>query len=130
MAIERGDIMEVDSDSEDGDEAENVTPEYTFTQVFTLCQQLEDACLQFGELEVSFDLSKRLQAFRACNDVDDNDNDGNDNDDGDDDDDSDDETTRQTGRGVDNNKGQTTTRGGQQRGADNDEGQTTTRGRQ
>ncbi|KAG2143163.1 hypothetical protein BD769DRAFT_1636819 [Suillus cothurnatus] len=66
MAIERGDIMEVDSDSEDGDEAENVTPEYTFTQVFTLCQQLEDACLQFGELEVSFDLSKRLRAFRAC----------------------------------------------------------------
>jgi hypothetical protein len=66
MAIERGDIMEVDSDSEDGDEAENMMPEYTFMQVFTLCQQLEDACLQFGELEVSFDLSKRLQAFRAC----------------------------------------------------------------
>jgi len=66
MAIERGDIMEVDSDSEDGDKAENVTPEYTFTQVFMLYQQLEDACLQFGELEVSFDLSKRLWAFRAC----------------------------------------------------------------
>lgn len=66
MAIERGDIMEVDSDSEDGNEDENATPEYTFTQVFTLCQQLEDACLQFGELELSFDLSKRLRAFQAC----------------------------------------------------------------
>jgi hypothetical protein len=65
MAIERGDIMEVDSDSEAGDEDENVMPEYTFTQVFTLCQQLEDACLQFGDLELSFDLSKRLRAFRA-----------------------------------------------------------------
>jgi hypothetical protein len=66
MAIERGDIMEVDSDSEDGNEAENVMPEYTFTQVFMLCQLLEDTCLQFGELEVLFDLSKWLQAFRAC----------------------------------------------------------------
>ncbi|KAG2352701.1 hypothetical protein BDR07DRAFT_1436454 [Suillus spraguei] len=55
--------MEVDSDSEDGDEDENATPEYTFTQVFTLCQQLEDACLQLGELKLSFDLSKRLRAF-------------------------------------------------------------------
>jgi hypothetical protein len=66
MAIERGDIMEVDSDNEDGNKAENVMPEYTFTQVFMLCQLLEDACLQFGELEVLFDLSKRLWAFRAC----------------------------------------------------------------
>jgi hypothetical protein len=66
MVIERGDIIEVDSDSKDGDKAENVMPEYTFTQVFTLCQHLEDACLQFGELEVSFDLSKWLQAFKAC----------------------------------------------------------------
>ncbi|KAG2366196.1 hypothetical protein BDR07DRAFT_1458750 [Suillus spraguei] len=66
MAIEKGDIMEVDSDSEDGDEDGNATLEYTFTQVFTLCQQLEDACLQFGELKLSFDLSKRLRAFRAC----------------------------------------------------------------
>jgi hypothetical protein len=65
MAIERGDIMEVDSDSEAGDKDENVMPEYTFTQVFTLCQQLEDACLQFGDLELSFDLSKWLWAFRA-----------------------------------------------------------------
>ncbi|KAG2119173.1 uncharacterized protein F5147DRAFT_802054 [Suillus discolor] len=65
MAIERGDIIELDSDSEDGDEDENVTPEYTLTQVFMLCQQLEDACLQFGELELSFDLSKRLRAIRA-----------------------------------------------------------------
>jgi hypothetical protein len=64
MTIERGDIMVVVSDSEDGNEAENVTPEYTFTQVFMLCQQLEDTCLQFGELEVSFDLSKQLRAFR------------------------------------------------------------------
>jgi hypothetical protein len=66
MEIERGNIMEVDSDSEDSDEAENVMLEYTFTQVFTLCQQLEDAYLQFGELEVLFDLSKWLWAFRAC----------------------------------------------------------------
>ncbi|KAG2353262.1 hypothetical protein BDR07DRAFT_1496605 [Suillus spraguei] len=51
---------------EDGNEDENATLEYTFTQVFMLCQQLEDACLQFGELKLSFDLSKWLRAFRAC----------------------------------------------------------------
>src|SRR6267154_3967990 len=41
-------------------------PEYTSTQVITLCQQLEDACLQFGELGVSFHLSKQLRELRAC----------------------------------------------------------------
>ncbi|KAG1764954.1 hypothetical protein EDD22DRAFT_951411 [Suillus occidentalis] len=66
MAIERGDIIEVDSDSEEHEEDEKTTPEYTFTEVIALSQQLEEACLQFGELGASFDLLKWLQAFRAC----------------------------------------------------------------
>ncbi|KAG1735880.1 uncharacterized protein EDB91DRAFT_1083513 [Suillus paluster] len=65
IAIENGDIIEVDSDDEDGKEDENTTLDYTFAQVFMLGQQLKDACLQFGELGQSFDLSKWLQAFRA-----------------------------------------------------------------
>ncbi|KAG1731309.1 hypothetical protein EDD22DRAFT_852902 [Suillus occidentalis] len=66
MAIERGDIIEVDSDSEEHEEDEKTTLEYTFTEVIALSQQLEEACLQFGELGASFDLLKRLRAFRAC----------------------------------------------------------------
>lgn len=58
MAIERGDIIEVDSDSEEHKTDEKTIPEYTFTEVIALSQQLKEAYLQFGELSASFDLSK------------------------------------------------------------------------
>ncbi|KAG1718685.1 hypothetical protein EDD22DRAFT_855328 [Suillus occidentalis] len=47
MAIERGDIIEVDLDSEEHKKDEKMTLKYTFTEVIALSQQLEEACLQF-----------------------------------------------------------------------------------
>lgn len=39
------------ADSEDSDEDENVTPEYTFPQVFTLCQNLRGLSIIIPNLE-------------------------------------------------------------------------------
>jgi len=61
MAIERGEMIEVDSESEDeGEEAED---KLTILEVSRLCEQLEDLCLHYGEPDTSLDLNYQLQQF-------------------------------------------------------------------
>ncbi|KIK76074.1 hypothetical protein PAXRUDRAFT_170975 [Paxillus rubicundulus Ve08.2h10] len=63
MAERKGEVIEVE-ESDDNDDAE---PEISRMDTLNLCQQLEAACLQHGEVSspVSLDLMRNIQLFRA-----------------------------------------------------------------
>jgi hypothetical protein len=54
MAVEHGEIIEVDSEDEDGGEEEE---EVSIGEMIRHCQQLEGLCIKYGAVESSLDLS-------------------------------------------------------------------------
>ncbi|KIK77288.1 hypothetical protein PAXRUDRAFT_44226, partial [Paxillus rubicundulus Ve08.2h10] len=64
MAVESGEIIEVESDH-DNDDNDNVGDGSLMSRadVIAMCQQLEDGCMQFGDAELSFDLASHLRTF-------------------------------------------------------------------
>ncbi|KAJ7798000.1 hypothetical protein B0H14DRAFT_3493064 [Mycena olivaceomarginata] len=61
QAVERGEVMEIDHDSDDKDSA----PDMVTTDLLQLCQKLEKVCLSKGQPEQSMVLVKELRQFRA-----------------------------------------------------------------
>jgi hypothetical protein len=62
MAVESGEVIEVDSDSEAEDEGE---ADVGKAEMIRLCQQLEGLCIKYGATDSSLDLSRQLRRFRA-----------------------------------------------------------------
>jgi len=62
MAVERGDIIEVDSD-EDSDDEEG--PLMTNAEVISLCEQLEAVCIAKGDPNTSLVLMRSLHKLRG-----------------------------------------------------------------
>jgi len=62
LAERAGEVIEIESDEEEGAE-----PEVSRTETLELCRRLEGACLQFGNVDSSLplDLLKQLRLFRA-----------------------------------------------------------------
>jgi len=63
MAVECGEIIEVDSEESEDEEEEDKGSE-TIQDVMTMCEAMERLCLQYGEPDMSLDLAKELQHFR------------------------------------------------------------------
>jgi len=63
IAIEREEIMEVDSEAEVNMDSE-AEDKLTDLEVSRLCQQLECLCLHFGKPDSSLDLNYHLQQFQ------------------------------------------------------------------
>ncbi|KAI6141329.1 hypothetical protein BKA82DRAFT_4362456 [Pisolithus tinctorius] len=64
MAVSNGDVIDIDSDSDDVD-VEDSGPTITCEGVLALHEQLESACLTFGDAASSLELSRQLRIFRA-----------------------------------------------------------------
>ncbi|KAH7929555.1 DDE-domain-containing protein [Leucogyrophana mollusca] len=62
LAVERGEVIEVDSDDEDD---EDKAPVLSHADLTRICEQLEVACISYGDSESSLDLSRHLRRFRA-----------------------------------------------------------------
>ncbi|KIK90743.1 hypothetical protein PAXRUDRAFT_151256, partial [Paxillus rubicundulus Ve08.2h10] len=60
MAVESGEIIEVESDNDDNVDYGSLM---SCADVIAMCQQLEDGCMQFGDAELSFDLASHLWTF-------------------------------------------------------------------
>ena len=64
MAVERGEIIEVDSDSE-GEEDNDQEPQFMKAEAIRLCQQLESYSFKHSDAECSLNLSRQLRCFRG-----------------------------------------------------------------
>ncbi|KAF8153467.1 hypothetical protein K438DRAFT_1987607 [Mycena galopus ATCC 62051] len=60
-AVEKGEVIEIDDDSEDEDDV----PDMATVDILQLCQQLEKICLAKGQVDQSMVLAKELRQFRA-----------------------------------------------------------------
>ncbi|KAI5984923.1 hypothetical protein EDC04DRAFT_2521977, partial [Pisolithus marmoratus] len=63
VAIKEGEIVELESDDEAGDEADTGA-EMQLGDMIHLCEQMERVCIMHGTGEMSLDLSQHLQQFR------------------------------------------------------------------
>ncbi|KAG2359129.1 hypothetical protein BDR07DRAFT_1488639 [Suillus spraguei] len=59
ILVANGGVIEVDSDDD------KMGPSVTRNDVLDLCQQLEAACMQYGDPQISLDSSSQLRNFRA-----------------------------------------------------------------
>ncbi|KAG1729323.1 uncharacterized protein EDB91DRAFT_1159667 [Suillus paluster] len=64
IAEKVGEVIEVESDEDEDTQAE---PEFSRAETLGLCQQLEGACLQFGNADptLPLELLKQIRLFRA-----------------------------------------------------------------
>ncbi|KIJ40018.1 hypothetical protein M422DRAFT_257083 [Sphaerobolus stellatus SS14] len=63
MAVQRGDIIEIDSDGEEEEEEEDNEAE-SIMDVISMCESMERLCLRHGKPETSLELSRALRQFR------------------------------------------------------------------
>ncbi|KAI6039127.1 hypothetical protein EDC04DRAFT_2687089 [Pisolithus marmoratus] len=63
MAMKQGEVVEVESDEEAGDDADSGA-EMGLGEMIHLCEQMEKVCIVHGTGETSLDLSQCLQQFR------------------------------------------------------------------
>ena len=63
MAVEKGEIIVVDSD-ESEDEEEAVDNGATAQEVVKMCEDLEGLCIRYGSAETSLTLANNLRKFR------------------------------------------------------------------
>ncbi|KAJ8591213.1 hypothetical protein M405DRAFT_814739 [Rhizopogon salebrosus TDB-379] len=62
IAIANGKVIDIDSDSDDD---EDNTPSISRTDILDMCQRLEVGCMQYGDPQISLNLSSQLRIFRA-----------------------------------------------------------------
>jgi len=61
LVVERGKILEVESDDSNKEETEEKEP--TTAEMINICWEMEDLCLKYGSPETSLGLSKQLHQF-------------------------------------------------------------------
>jgi hypothetical protein len=65
MAIARCEIIEVDDSDNDSDEDNDDKYHLHRQEVINLCTLLEKACINYGDLDSSLELSRHLCGYRA-----------------------------------------------------------------
>ncbi|KIJ48339.1 hypothetical protein M422DRAFT_247666 [Sphaerobolus stellatus SS14] len=64
MAVQRGEIIEIDSDGSEEEEEEENNGVESIMDVISMCESMECLCLRHGKPETSLELSRALQQFR------------------------------------------------------------------
>ncbi|KAI6001165.1 hypothetical protein EDD15DRAFT_2229960, partial [Pisolithus albus] len=62
-AVNRGEIVEIESDDEDSEPGYRET-EMGMSEAIQLCEKMERVCITYGTPETAVDLSRRLRQFR------------------------------------------------------------------
>ena len=63
MSIEKGEIIEVQSDNEDNGLQANKL--LSCTSLISLCTEIQASCLQYGDPQLAFELSENIRRYRA-----------------------------------------------------------------
>ena len=63
MSIEKGEIIEVQSDDEDNGLQANKL--LSHTSLISLCTEIQASCLQYGDPQLAFELSENIPRYRA-----------------------------------------------------------------
>ena len=63
MSIEKGEIIEVQSDDEDNGLQANKL--LSRTSLISLCTEIQASCLQYGDPQLAFELSENIHRYRV-----------------------------------------------------------------